>query len=281
MPSVHQASFYCPACNLQRLFTKHGFNHTPHILIALFSCGLWVIVWLILYAQFDAKFHCTQCGFSDSYERLANPKMHHSEGAENSMSESHSQEQSWWSKLSASQKLFINALPVLLILTFLLYAIYDGGNSKTKNKPKVWEYKSEVLKNKNRNSEATLVTSEDSEVPGKLVVSSIGTSLTIAVVPEVEAVACSDGCSMVGKIDNQAVVLKGYGVSGIIKSSGTFLDNPKSLVTQLSNAKKFEIEIPMYGKLSKVMRFAFEGLDLARLNLSPSGDERLKDKKRQ
>lgn len=71
--AVQQSSFYCPVCQQQRLFTRQGMNHTPHILASVFLCGLWLPVWAIITATYDARFHCTLCGYSDAVHYLANP----------------------------------------------------------------------------------------------------------------------------------------------------------------------------------------------------------------
>lgn len=72
--SVQQASFYCPVCQQQRLFTSQGgVNQVFYLLLTLFSCGLWAIVWFIQNVTYTPRYHCSQCGHSDATKYLANP----------------------------------------------------------------------------------------------------------------------------------------------------------------------------------------------------------------
>jgi hypothetical protein len=73
--SIQQRSYFCPVCNQQRLFTRQGINHTPHILASVFLCGLWLPVWFFLAITDNSRFHCSQCGFSDAPSHLANPNL--------------------------------------------------------------------------------------------------------------------------------------------------------------------------------------------------------------
>ena len=77
--SVIQASYFCPHCQQRRLFTQQTMNHTPHILASVFLCGLWLPVWLLTVATYDAGFHCSQCGFSDALKYLGNPLLRQQE----------------------------------------------------------------------------------------------------------------------------------------------------------------------------------------------------------
>ncbi|HEX9929313.1 MAG TPA: hypothetical protein VGB02_12315 [Pyrinomonadaceae bacterium] len=70
---VQQASFFCPICQQQRLFTRQGMNHTPHIIASVFLCGLWLPIWALIALSYNAMFHCSQCGHSDAAQYLANP----------------------------------------------------------------------------------------------------------------------------------------------------------------------------------------------------------------
>jgi len=49
-------------------------NHLPHILAAVFLCGLWLPIWIIAAMTYTARWHCQFCGFSDSTEYLADPE---------------------------------------------------------------------------------------------------------------------------------------------------------------------------------------------------------------
>ena len=74
--AIQQASFYCPVCQQQRLFTaQNQVNQVFYLILTLFSCGLWGIVWLIQNLSYTPRFHCSQCGHSDAYKYLANPNL--------------------------------------------------------------------------------------------------------------------------------------------------------------------------------------------------------------
>lgn len=70
-----QASYFCPQCSAQRLFTAQEMSHTPHILATVFLCGLWLPIWLLIAATYNPRFHCAQCGYTDSPKYLANPRL--------------------------------------------------------------------------------------------------------------------------------------------------------------------------------------------------------------
>lgn len=70
--SVKQRSYFCPNCQQQRLFTQQqGVNHILHLLIMLFSCGLWAFVWGILILSNNPRFHCSQCGATPQFQKVA------------------------------------------------------------------------------------------------------------------------------------------------------------------------------------------------------------------
>lgn len=74
--AIQQASFFCPVCQQQRLFTaQNQVNQVFYLILTLFSCGLWGIVWLIQNLSYTPRFHCSQCGHSDAYKYLANPNL--------------------------------------------------------------------------------------------------------------------------------------------------------------------------------------------------------------
>lgn len=70
---MRQASFYCPQCQQMKLFQQEEMSHTPHIIAAIFLCGLWLPVWAIIAATYDPPWHCSFCGFSDAVAYLADP----------------------------------------------------------------------------------------------------------------------------------------------------------------------------------------------------------------
>lgn len=70
---MNQASFFCPQCNQPRLFQSTPMNHVPHILAAVFLCGLWLPIWIILALSYKEIWRCAFCGFSDEIGFLRNP----------------------------------------------------------------------------------------------------------------------------------------------------------------------------------------------------------------
>lgn len=57
---------YCPYCQQQRLLIKDTPNHILHLLLAIFTAGLWLFIWILLcLLSGTAKWRCTQCGSID------------------------------------------------------------------------------------------------------------------------------------------------------------------------------------------------------------------------
>src|SRR5215213_8655634 len=72
--AIEQASFQCPQCQQQRLFTRQGTNHVIHLLVTLFLCGLWIPIWILIAIDAGNKpFFCSQCGYSGTPRMLRNP----------------------------------------------------------------------------------------------------------------------------------------------------------------------------------------------------------------
>lgn len=56
-----------------KLFQRPPMNHTPHILAAVFLCGLWLPIWLIMAATYNPPWRCSFCGFTDNISYLSDP----------------------------------------------------------------------------------------------------------------------------------------------------------------------------------------------------------------
>lgn len=116
--AVQQASFFCPVCQQQRLFTaQNQVNQVFYLILTLFSCGLWAIVWLIQNLSYTPRFHCSQCGYSDSYKYLANPNLRSQEAqqkaaraAMQSSSPSSNSFAAWFSGLTNQSKIVMIGL---------------------------------------------------------------------------------------------------------------------------------------------------------------------------
>ncbi|MEQ1642153.1 MAG: hypothetical protein ABL959_01760 [Pyrinomonadaceae bacterium] len=126
--AIQQSSFYCPVCQQQRLFTRQeSVNHILHLLVTLFSCGLWAFVWIILTLSHNPRFHCSQCGHSDAYKYLANPNLRSQEAQHNASQASHGDESvtsakavfHWFSGLSSQAK----ALTIVLVAVLGVFVI--------------------------------------------------------------------------------------------------------------------------------------------------------------
>jgi hypothetical protein len=56
---------FCSHCGKYVPVSKNTPNHTLHFLVSLFSCGLWVIPWVLISAfNGSAKWRCNHCGSS-------------------------------------------------------------------------------------------------------------------------------------------------------------------------------------------------------------------------
>ena len=51
----------CATCGRQTLHRQQRPNHVLHFLIAFFTCGLWVIPWIVM-SMGSEPWLCTQCG---------------------------------------------------------------------------------------------------------------------------------------------------------------------------------------------------------------------------
>jgi hypothetical protein len=119
--AIQQSSFFCPVCQQQRLFTSQkGVNHILHLLVTLFSCGLWAFVWFILTVSDTPRFHCSQCGHSDATKYLANPYLRSQEAQQNAERAALRAESSglsaWFSGLSSQSKRYLIYLAVVGVL---------------------------------------------------------------------------------------------------------------------------------------------------------------------
>jgi hypothetical protein len=72
---MNQASFVCPHCNQQRLFQSTPMNHTPHLLAAIFLCGLYLPIWILIAIGYQDVWRCAFCGHSDALKYLQNPRL--------------------------------------------------------------------------------------------------------------------------------------------------------------------------------------------------------------
>jgi len=66
-----ESGLYCFRCDRQTLHKQTGgVNHVLHFLVAFFTCGLWLIVWMIIAQRAAAAdFVCTFCGTTYEHDR--------------------------------------------------------------------------------------------------------------------------------------------------------------------------------------------------------------------
>lgn len=53
----------CKTCGQPRLFEKDGTNHILHLLLTVFTAGIWLPIWLLVGLNNMMKpYHCPICG---------------------------------------------------------------------------------------------------------------------------------------------------------------------------------------------------------------------------
>lgn len=51
----------CKQCGVARKLERKGTNHVLHLLLSIFTLGLWLIVWVGVTVKFGG-WRCSQCG---------------------------------------------------------------------------------------------------------------------------------------------------------------------------------------------------------------------------
>jgi len=64
---VKRASAECPVCNKRVLILckEKNINHILHLLLSVFTCGIWLIIWLlcaISNSTVQEDWYCSVCG---------------------------------------------------------------------------------------------------------------------------------------------------------------------------------------------------------------------------
>lgn len=57
-----QTGKFCAHCNKNTMATGTTPNHVLHLILTLFTVGLWLIVWVLVAAGKIGGYRCTQCG---------------------------------------------------------------------------------------------------------------------------------------------------------------------------------------------------------------------------
>lgn len=58
---MSQASRYCAHCDRKVLAQRDGPNHGLHLVMTLCTCGMWLLVWLLMCVM-PRPWRCSQCG---------------------------------------------------------------------------------------------------------------------------------------------------------------------------------------------------------------------------
>jgi hypothetical protein len=59
--AVHKERQYCPEDDAMVLAERQAPNHILHLLLTVFTAGLWLIAWLLVVAT-APPFRCPRCG---------------------------------------------------------------------------------------------------------------------------------------------------------------------------------------------------------------------------
>ena len=60
--AVKTGGGYCANCKKQVMTQKNAPNHILHLLLTVFTAGIWLIVWILLIAGHIGGSRCTECG---------------------------------------------------------------------------------------------------------------------------------------------------------------------------------------------------------------------------
>jgi hypothetical protein len=61
--AYEETQIHCTMCQRQVLAKRPGTNHVLHLLMCVFTCGLWALVWLLITATTGNKpWRCSVCG---------------------------------------------------------------------------------------------------------------------------------------------------------------------------------------------------------------------------
>lgn len=60
--TVKSGGGFCPYCKKHVLTQKNTLNHILHLLLSVFTGGLWLVVWLLLIMRHTDDTRCVECG---------------------------------------------------------------------------------------------------------------------------------------------------------------------------------------------------------------------------
>ena len=64
---IEQKQRYCETCASWKLFQRTTVNHLIHGIVTLFTCLVWFIPWMLIYAFHDDRYRCQACGSYPGY----------------------------------------------------------------------------------------------------------------------------------------------------------------------------------------------------------------------
>ena len=59
--AYQEATGWCKTCGRQVMIRRKGTNHILHLLLTIFTAGLWIIVWILVSIKIGG-WRCTSCG---------------------------------------------------------------------------------------------------------------------------------------------------------------------------------------------------------------------------
>ena len=59
--AYQEKSGFCKSCDKQVMVRRKGTNHILHLLLTVFTAGIWLPIWLLSCFRFGG-WRCTQCG---------------------------------------------------------------------------------------------------------------------------------------------------------------------------------------------------------------------------
>jgi hypothetical protein len=59
---IQQSSAFCPVCNKQSMMVRTTPNHLLHLLLSIFTGGLWIPIWILSSMRVGSGWRCASCG---------------------------------------------------------------------------------------------------------------------------------------------------------------------------------------------------------------------------
>ena len=59
--AMQEKGGFCATCSKHVMVRRKGTSHLLHLVLSVFTFGLWIIVWILVSVKFGG-WRCTQCG---------------------------------------------------------------------------------------------------------------------------------------------------------------------------------------------------------------------------